>query len=157
MKVASCRNSLFLRLIKSAFLYFQRNGSFVFVQTFFWHRNLTCRKKSAFLCILIADLKKQSGVGKFCYPTSHYQVSGNCTKQSLKVLKCWNRSVVRVPDSSLQGRGLESLQERWENFLLQGQLSVLTLILGSIPPPCYHSSMQKFLVILPKVQVAGYS
>ena len=27
-----------------------------------------------------------------------------------------------------------------ENFLLQGQLSVPTLILESVPPPCYLSS-----------------
>ena len=35
----------------------------------------------------------------------------------------------------MKGRGFESLQERRENFLLQGQLSVLTLIFGirSIP------------------------
>ena len=37
-------------------------------------------------------------------------------------------SVVRAPDSWLKGRGFESLLERRENFLLQGQLSVLTLI-----------------------------
>ena len=36
-------------------------------------------------------------------------------------------SVVREPDSWLKGRGFESLQERRENFLLQSQLSVLTL------------------------------
>ena len=29
--------------------------------------------------------------------------------------------------------------------------------LGSVPPPCYCSDMQKTLVILPKVQVAGYT
>ena len=39
------------------------------------------------------------------------------------------------------GHGFESWQERWENFLLQGQLSVLTLILVSVPPQCYRSSM----------------
>ena len=39
-------------------------------------------------------------------------------------------SVVRAPDSWLKGRGFESRQERRDNFLLQGQLSVLTLILG---------------------------
>ena len=49
-------------------------------------------------------------------------------------------SVVRVPDSWLKGCRFESLLEWRENFLLQGQLSVLTLISVSIPPPCYHSS-----------------
>ena len=29
-----------------------------------------------------------------------------------------NSSVVRAPDSSSKGRGLESLQERLENFIL---------------------------------------
>ena len=42
-------------------------------------------------------------------------------------------SVVRVPDLWSKGPGFKSLQ----NFLLHGQLSVLTLILVSIPPPCY--------------------
>ena len=51
-----------------------------------------------------------------------------------------NSSVVRAPDSWLKGRGFESLLERRENFLLQGRLSVLTLISVSVPPPCYHSS-----------------
>ena len=35
--------------------------------------------------------------------------------------------VVRAPESWLKGSGFESLQEWWENFLLQGQFSVLTL------------------------------
>ena len=70
--------------------------------------------------------------------------------QLSKVLKlvCWARrvhgggdsSVVRAPDSWLKGRGFESLLERRENFLLQGRLSVLTLLSVSVPPPCYHSS-----------------
>ena len=47
-------------------------------------------------------------------------------------------SVVRAPDSWLKGRGFESLLERRENFLLQGRLSVLTLISVSVPPPCYR-------------------
>ena len=50
-----------------------------------------------------------------------------------------DRSVVRATDSS-KGRGFESLQERWENCLLLGQLSVLALISVSVPPPCYRSS-----------------
>ena len=49
-------------------------------------------------------------------------------------------SVVRAPNSWLKGRGFESPQERRENFLLQGRLSVLTLISVSVPPPCYRSS-----------------
>ena len=52
-----------------------------------------------------------------------------------------DRSVVRAPDSWLKVHGFESPQEWWENFLLRGQLSVLTLISVSIPPPCYCSSM----------------
>ena len=35
--------------------------------------------------------------------------------------------MVRAPDSRSKGRGFESLHERRENFLFQGQLSVLTL------------------------------
>ena len=49
-------------------------------------------------------------------------------------------SVVRAPDSWSKGRGFESLLDRREHFLLQGQLSVLTLISVSVPPPCYLSS-----------------
>ena len=44
-------------------------------------------------------------------------------------------SVVRAPDSWSKGRGFESLLERRENFLLQGPLSVLTLISVSVPSP----------------------
>ena len=39
-----------------------------------------------------------------------------------------------------KGRGFKSRQKRRENFLLQGQLSVLTLILVSVSPQCYLSS-----------------
>ena len=44
------------------------------------------------------------------------------------LLSLWggDSSVVRAPDSWLKGRGFESPQERRENFLLQGWLSVLT-------------------------------
>ena len=49
-------------------------------------------------------------------------------------------SVVWVPNSWLKGCKFKSLQEQQENFLLQGRLSVLTLILVSSPPPCYRSS-----------------
>ena len=43
-------------------------------------------------------------------------------------------------DSRLKGLRFESRQERRENFLLHSQLSVLTLISVSVPPPCYRSS-----------------
>ena len=49
-------------------------------------------------------------------------------------------SVVGAPDSWLRGPGFKSPQERRENFLLQGRLSVLILISVSVPPPCYRSS-----------------
>ena len=42
-------------------------------------------------------------------------------------------SVVGAPDSWLKGRGFESLQQRRENFLLQGQLSVLTRSIPVLP------------------------
>ena len=48
--------------------------------------------------------------------------------------------VVRAPDLWSKGRGFESLLGRRENFLFQGQLSMLTLISVSVPPPCYRSS-----------------
>ena len=49
------------------------------------------------------------------------------------------------------------MHEQREKILLQGQLSVLTLILVSIPPPCYCSNTNKILVIPSNVQVVGYS
>ena len=76
---------------------------------------------------------------------------------SLICLKFQDSSVVRVLDLWSKGRGFKSLQEWRENFLLWGQISVLTLILVSVPPPCYRSSTKKTLVSLPKVEVAGYS
>ena len=50
-------------------------------------------------------------------------------------------SLVRALVSWSKGLGFESLQGWWENFLLLGQLSVLTLISVSVPPLCYCSSM----------------
>ena len=52
--------------------------------------------------------------------------------------------VVRAPDTWSKGLWFES-QQKWqeENFLLQCQLSVLTLISVSVPLPCYHSSTYK--------------
>ena len=66
--------------------------------------------------------------------------SNKAASQSLVNLGGGDSSVVRAPDSWLKGRGFESLLERRENFLLQGRLSVLTLISVSVPPPCYRSS-----------------
>ena len=50
-----------------------------------------------------------------------------------------------VVDSRFRGLGFESWLERRENFLLSGQLSALTLISVSVPPPCYRSSTWKIL------------
>ena len=44
-------------------------------------------------------------------------------------------------DSQLKNCGFVPQQEGQDNFLLQGQLCVLTLILVSIPPLCYLRSM----------------
>ena len=57
-------------------------------------------------------------------------------------------SVVRAPDSwSKLGPGFEFSQERREDFLLRGQLFLLTRISVSVLPPCYCSSTQTILVI----------
>ena len=53
-------------------------------------------------------------------------------------------SVFGASDSWSKGLRFKSRQERRENFLLQGQLSVPSLILVSVPPPCYRSSTWKF-------------
>ena len=65
--------------------------------------------------------------------------------------------LVRALDLQSKGCEFESWQECSENFLLQSQLCVLTLYSVSIPPPWYHSGTLKTLVILPNVQVAGYT
>ena len=43
------------------------------------------------------------------------------------------------------------------NNRIHSQFSVLTLISVNVPTPCYRSSTEKIPVILPAVQVAGYS
>ena len=48
------------------------------------------------------------------------------------------------------------MQERRENFLLHGQLSVLTLFQYPFHPSVERST-QKMPVILPEAQVAAYS
>ena len=47
-------------------------------------------------------------------------------------------------DSPAVERWFESRHKRRENFLLQGQLSVLTFISVSILPPCYRSTCKIF-------------
>ena len=64
---------------------------------------------------------------------------------------------VRATDSWSKGLGFESWQERRDNFLLCGQLSVPTLISVSVAPSCYRSSTEKIPVILPMVTVAGFN
>ena len=54
---------------------------------------------------------------------------------SVKHLGKQDWSVVRVPGSRLKGHGFESQQEWQENFLLQGHLSVQTLISVSVGNP----------------------
>ena len=48
-------------------------------------------------------------------------------------------SVVRAPDSCSKCRGFEFPQERRENCLFRGQLSVLILISASASPLCHRS------------------
>ena len=79
-----------------------------------------------------------------CEPAVNFWVWEICFKGatclSTFIIGGGDSSVVRAPDSWLKGRGFESLLEWRENFLLQGRLSVLTLISVSIPAPCYRSS-----------------
>ena len=58
--------------------------------------------------------------------------------QSREIGGSGDSSVVRAPDSWSKLRGFESWHELRENFLLQGQLSVLTLVSVSVPPPSTH-------------------
>ena len=109
-----------------------------------------CRKIRSITVLSLSDIISNSischwqCMGSFVYDIKHLVSEGG------------DSSVVRAPDSWTKGRGFESPQERRETFLLHGQLSVLTLISISVPPPCYCSRTYKILVILPKVQVAGY-
>ena len=71
-------------------------------------------------------------------PGIWYDTSDKRHKETIPPLEQFgsgDSSVVRASDSRLKGRGLESLQERRENFLLQDQLSVLTHISVSVPLP----------------------
>ena len=92
-------------------------------------------------CRCHIDLKKMPGaiiVCDFLSPSQsslyhHFHSSSHHRLADLKAIQSVKQgggdsSVVRAPDSWSKGCGFESLLERRENFLLQGQLSVLTLI-----------------------------
>ena len=68
--------------------------------------------------------------GFFFWVCKHYPRNIGCHKHY------GDSSVVRALDSWSKGRGFESLLERRGKVFLQGQLSVLTLISVSVPPPC---------------------
>ena len=67
-----------------------------------------------------------------------------CEDRRLKVAKTGTAriqlGIAQWLEHRTRGRGFESLQELRENFLLQGQLSLLSLISVSVPSPCYRSS-----------------
>ena len=93
-----------------------------------WHPTMTCLAKAGGVNSSVVRAAPDSKL-KYTHTHTHTHTQGG-----------GDSSVVRAPDSWLKGRGFESLLERRENFLLQGRLSVLTLISVSVPPPCYHSS-----------------
>ena len=75
---------------------------------------------------------------------------------------CQGSSVGRTPNSWSKGRGFDCRRERLKMFLLQSWLSVLTLIRCPFHPRVAavarkKPNKQKNPVILPKVQVAGYT
>ena len=72
-----------------------------------------------------ADLKTEK-VCKYFHCQGLHGGSANTCIFILDGEEGGDSSVVRAPDSWLKGRGFESLQERRESFLLQGQLFVLT-------------------------------
>ena len=55
----------------------------------------------------------------------------------------WDSLLLRAPDFWLKACEFESWQERWENFLLQSQLSVLTYSVSA--PPCSTAVARKRL------------
>ena len=101
-----------------------------------WGDRIVCVTIFSFPCHMHSHMLSSEDLSPFLE-------GGCCYTRSLSWLKKvggGDSSVVRAPDSWLKGRGFESLLERRENFLLQGWLSVLTVISVSVPPPCYHSS-----------------
>ena len=60
-------------------------------------------------------------------------------------------------ERQFRDRKVAGPQERREDFLVQGQLSVRTLISVSVLPQCYCSSTLKITIVLPKVKMEGYS
>ena len=68
-----------------------------------------------------------------------------------------NSSVVRAPDSCRKVAGSSPCRSGRRIIFSRVDFFVLTLILVSVPSLCCRSSTSKILVMLPKVQVAGYS
>ena len=89
--------------------------------------------------------KKQNNNKLWMYCSGHAVINGNEKTHyyTTDYYGSGDSSVVRAPDSWFKGRGFKSLQERRENFVLQGQLSVLTLISVSVPPPRYRSKRSR--------------
>ena len=80
-----------------------------------------------------------------CWPRLQWfsmdRIKGNLKHQAVSVI---SNTVIRTmgsgiaPHSWSNGHGFESLQEQWENFLLHGQLSVLTFIRSTPVLPRLH-------------------
>ena len=111
--------------------------------------NKTITSQDKRLCSISAVQTKELNGHQLSHLSENQTVSKSfeCNQSSHRFshrLKRWTESgdssVVRAPGSWLKGRGFESLQERREDFLLQGQLSVLTLTSVSVLPLCYRSS-----------------
>ena len=68
-----------------------------------------------------------------------------------------NNSVVQCPTRDRKVAGSNPGRGDGRNFLVQGQLHVLTLILVFVSPRVTAAERQNILVILPKVQMADYS
>ena len=85
--------------------------------------------------------------------------TGSATQTSL-ILCIYSLALVQeVAYQCREGVGW-TLVDWWHHLSDQSAfifIRVLILILVSVPTPCYRSSMWKIPVILPKVQVAGYS
>ena len=89
------------------------------------------------------DLKRFMFLSLDVFSSLTFEMFRNSWGGYLHAWENGDSSTVRAPDSWSKGRGFESWQERLENFLLQGQLAVLTLTSVSVPPPCYRSRTRR--------------